>query len=117
MSIPMTSLLTVCAVGVILRSFMIKERIFFVTTLSLLGVGMVTLPLLIWLQYRMFDLVASYEGCIKLALDRKFVNDQLSKMTYGIACLLTIGQFTIDLAHWVFAIKFWDLSLKLRASV
>jgi hypothetical protein len=96
---------------------MIKERIFFVTTLSLLSVGMVTLPLLIWLQYRMFDLVASYEGCIKLALDRKFVSDQLSKMTYGIACLLTIGQFTIDLAHWVFAIKFWDLSLKLRASV
>jgi len=38
-------------------------------------------------------------------------------MAYGLACLLTIGQFTIDLAHWVFAIKFWDLSLKLRASV
>jgi hypothetical protein len=96
---------------------MIKERIFFVTTLSLLSVGIVTIPLLIWLQYRMFDLVASYEGCIKLARDRKLVGDELSKMAYGLACLLTIGQFTIDLAHWVFAIKFWDLSLKLRASV
>jgi hypothetical protein len=38
-------------------------------------------------------------------------------MAYGLGCLLTIGQFTIDLAHWVFAIKFWDLSLKLKASV
>ena len=45
----LTSLVTVCAVGVLLKSFMIKERIFFVTTLSLLIVGMIALALLIWL--------------------------------------------------------------------
>jgi hypothetical protein len=45
----LTFLVTVCAVGVLLKSFMIKERIFFVTTLSLLIVGMIALALLIWL--------------------------------------------------------------------
>lgn len=65
----------------------------------------------------MFDLVASYRNCYGLIRDFDLVGDELSKMAVGLACLLTVGQFTINLAHWVFAIKFWDLSLKLKASV
>jgi hypothetical protein len=48
-SFTLTSLVTVSAVGVLIRSFMIKERVFFATTLSLLSVGMVALAILIWL--------------------------------------------------------------------
>jgi hypothetical protein len=48
-SFSLTSLVTVCALGVLLKSAMIKERVFFVTTLSLLSVGMIALALLIWL--------------------------------------------------------------------
>ena len=48
-SFTLTSLVTVCAVGVVIRSFMIKERVFFVITLSLLSVGMIALAILIWL--------------------------------------------------------------------
>ena len=65
----------------------------------------------------MFNLVASYGDCLEFLFASKNVNEELSRMAYGLGCLLTIGQFTIDLAHWVFAIKFWDLSLKLKASV
>ena len=65
----------------------------------------------------MFDLVASYRNCYGLIRDFDLVGDELSKIAVGLACLLTVGQFTINLAHWVFAIKFWDLSLKLKASV
>ena len=65
----------------------------------------------------MFNLVASYRNCYGLIRDFDLVRDELSKMAIGLACLLTVGQFTIDLAHCVFAIKFWDLSKKLIASV
>jgi|LauGreDrversion4_2_1035121.scaffolds.fasta_scaffold440110_1 hypothetical protein len=48
-SFTLTSMVTVCAVGVLLKSLMIKERVFFVITLSLLSVGMIALAILIWL--------------------------------------------------------------------
>ena len=65
----------------------------------------------------MFDLVASFRNCYELIRDFDLVGDELSKMAVGLACLLTVGQFTIDLAHWVFAFKLWVLSIKLKASV
>ena len=41
--------------------------------------------------------------------------DSIHKLAIFLIWTLTIGQLTFDLAHWFFVIKYWNLSLKLKA--